>query len=69
LSGDKKKPYVIYGTIEDLKRFQRYFQVENIEVKQLGVFSKLDSQFQQKIITLFGNKVRFFDHSIKVRRA
>jgi hypothetical protein len=37
--------------------------------KQVGVFEKLDLQLRQKIITLFGNKVRFYDHSIKMRRA
>ena len=26
-------------------------------------------QFQQKIITLFGNKVRFYDHNSKQRKA
>jgi uncharacterized protein (DUF2252 family) len=52
-----------------LKKFQRYFQVENIEKKQLGVFNRLDLQFQQKVITLFGNKVRFYDHNLRQRRA
>lgn len=43
--------------------------MENLEVKQLGVFQKLDLQFQQKVITLFGNKVRFYDHNMRVRKA
>lgn len=59
----------MYGNEDNLKKFQRYFQVENIEVKQLNVFKTLDNQLQQKIITLFGNKLRFYDHNIKIRKA
>ena len=33
------------------------------------MFKLLDTQFQQKIITVFGNKVRFYDHNIKIRKA
>jgi hypothetical protein len=38
-------------------------------VKQLDVFKSLDTQFRQKVVTLFGNKVRFYDHFTKIRRA
>ena len=69
LWGNGKRSYVLYGPEEQLKKFQRYYQVENIEVKQLGVFKTLDSHFKQKIVTLFGNKVRFYDHFLKIRKA
>lgn len=69
LWGEGLKPYCLYGKEEDLNKFQRYLQVETIERKQLDIFRKLDTQFRQKIINIFGNKVRFFDHNLKVRKA
>jgi len=38
-------------------------------VKQLNVFKTLDTQFRHKVVTIFGNKVRFYDHFTKIRRA
>ena len=58
----------MYGDVKDLKTIIKKLQIESVEESKINFFHTLDKQFHQKIITLFGSKLRIYENYNKEKK-
>lgn len=48
-----------------LKNILKKIKIQSIEISQIDFFNKLSKQYEQKVIILFGNRLRVYERMIK----